>query len=171
MATHTNPQGNKNQKWAIQSPPWQGLWFRQGHQATMDSIIFIGYDSANPTLNDAPCKFLRQISLKPSQHLLVLPSVQSALTFSILETSLPRQRSHDTLASDTWVQNWCLESLLVNCVRELNSQSLHEHKREFFSNKGFTRWFGNHLEEPRFALHLVQTFLWEDIFLNLDLKI
>ena len=29
------------------------------------------------------------------------------MILSILETSLPRQRSHDTLASGIWAKNWC----------------------------------------------------------------
>ena len=43
------------------------------------------------------------------------------MTLSVLETSLPMQRSHDTLAFGIWTKNWCLEASLVNCVRELNS--------------------------------------------------
>ena len=31
------------------------------------------------------------------------------MTLSVLETSLPMQRSHDTLASSIWAKNWCAE--------------------------------------------------------------
>ena len=35
------------------------------------------------------------------------------MTLSILETSLPRQRSHDTLASGISAKNWCLASFIT----------------------------------------------------------
>ena len=44
----------------------------------------------------------------PSLYLLVLPSMcNKCMTLSVLETSLPMQRSHDTLASGIWAKNWC----------------------------------------------------------------
>ena len=36
------------------------------------------------------------------------------MALSILETSLSRHRSYDTLASGIWAKNWCLETSLVN---------------------------------------------------------
>ena len=57
------------------------------------------------------------------------------MTLSVLETSLPMQRSHDTLAFGIWTKNWCLESIwmqnasLVNRVRELTSAVTHPRLR------------------------------------------
>ena len=42
--------------------------------------------------------FNRQIGQKPSQHLLSFAKHAKSMTLSVLETSLPMQRSHDTLA-------------------------------------------------------------------------
>ena len=41
-----------------------------------------------------------QIGLRPSQHLLVFTKHAKCMTLSVLETSLPMQRSHDTLTLD-----------------------------------------------------------------------
>ena len=49
------------------------------------------------------------MGLRPSQHLFVLPSMQKCMALSVLETSLPMQRSHKTLALDISAQNWCAE--------------------------------------------------------------
>ena len=80
-----------------------------------------------PALNDARCKLQRQIGrnqvwYRPSlwktyrsqkKNLVALAcSTKRAkcMTLSVLETSLPMQRSHDTLAFGIWTKNWCLES-------------------------------------------------------------
>ena len=73
-----------------------------------------------PALNDAPCKLQRQIGRNQvcerhigRKNLVALAcSTKRAkcMTLSVLETSLPMQRSHDTLAFGIWTKNWCLES-------------------------------------------------------------
>ena len=55
-------------------------------------------------------------------HLLVLSNrCNKCITLSILETSLPRQRSHDSLASSICTQNWCVKHNWYNWLDLCNN--------------------------------------------------
>ena len=49
----------------------------------------------------------KQIGRETKSTLACFTKDAKCMTLSILETSLPMQRSHDTLALDISAQNWC----------------------------------------------------------------
>ena len=57
-----------------------------------------GSDSANPALDDAPCKLQKTYQSETESTLGCFTNRAKCMTLSVLETSLPMQRSHDTLA-------------------------------------------------------------------------
>ena len=78
------------------------------------------------------------------------------MTFLCLETSLPMQRSHDTLASSISAENWCLEitlPLLFPCIAS------------------FIRWFKFTLKPPYSGAHERSLFaIWDTSHWNFFVK-
>ena len=84
-------------------------------------------NQSSPIAKDNGCENHKWQSL----YLLVLPSMcNKCMTLSVLETSLPMQRSHDTLASSIWAKNWCAKRNRYNWLQrhkgpqDSNSDSL-----------------------------------------------